>query len=204
MRTQLLLAGALISLLAVPAAAQQAPEGTPTRIRGTVEKLDGQALTVNTREGPQVTVTLAPNGTVVYLVKKSLADIKSGDFVATTSMKGTDGKNHSVELRIFPESMRGLGEGQYAWDLMPDSLMTNATVSGIAGAPQGQTLKVTYKGGESEIVVGPATQIFGVGSGDASLLKPGAAIFIVALKKADGSLPATFVTAERDGIKPSM
>ena len=76
-------------------------------------------------------------------------------------MKGTDGKNHSVELRIFPESMRGLGEGQYAWDLMPDSLMTNATVSGIASAPQGQDLKVTYKGGASEIVVGPNTPIFG-------------------------------------------
>jgi hypothetical protein len=204
MITKLLLTGALIALLAVPAAAQQAGEGTPTRIRGTVEKLDGRALTVKTREGPQVTITLAPNGTVFYLVKKSLADVKAGDFVATTSAKGTDGKNHSVELRIFPEAMRGLGEGQYAWDLMPDSLMTNATVTGIAGVPQGRTLKVTYKGGESEIVVGPDTPIFGVGSGDATLLKPGAAIFIVALKKADGSLPATFVTAEKDGIKPSM
>ena len=143
MRTKLLLAGALIALLAAPAGAQQAPQGTPTRVRGTVEKLDGQTLTVKTREGPQVTVTLPPNQPVAYLVKESLADIKDGAFVATTSVKGTDGKNHSVELRIFPESMRGLGEGQYAWDLMPNSLMTNATVTGIAGAPQGQTLKVT-------------------------------------------------------------
>jgi hypothetical protein len=197
-------AAALIVLLAVPAAAQQAPEGTPTRIRGTVGKLDGQALTVKSREGPELTITLAPNVTIAYLVKKSLADIKAGDFVATTSAKGTDGKNHSVELRIFPEAMRGLGEGQYAWDLMPNSLMTNATVTGIAGAPQGQTLKVTYKGGESEIVVGPDTPIFGYASGDASLLKPGAAIFIVALKKADGSLSAARVTAEKDGIKPPM
>jgi hypothetical protein len=162
MMTKLLLAGALIALLAAPAGAQQAP---PTRIRGTVEKLDGQALTVKTREGPQVTVTLPPNQPVAYLIKKSLADIKDGDFVATTSMKGTDGKNHSVELRIFPESLRGLGEGQYAWDLMPDSLMTNATVSGTAGAPQGQDLKVTYQGGESEIVVGLNTPIYGYGSG---------------------------------------
>ena len=66
-----------------------------------------------------MTVTLAPNVTVRYLVKKSLADIKPGDFVASTSVKGTDGKNHSVELRIFPEAMRGLGEGQYPWDLVP-------------------------------------------------------------------------------------
>jgi hypothetical protein len=204
MTTKLLLAGALIALLAVPAGAQQAPQGTPTRIRGTVEKLDGQALTVKPREGQQVTVTLAPNVTIGYLVKKSLADIKAGDFVASTSTKGTDGKNHSVELRIFPEALRGVGEGQYAWDLVPESLMTNATVSGVTGAPHGQILKVTYKGGESELVVGPDTPIFGYGSGDASLLKPGAAIFIVAFKKDDGTLSAGRVTAERDGIKPPM
>ena len=204
MTTKLLLAGALIALLILPAGAQQAPQGTPTRIRGTVEKLDGQALTVKSREGQQVTITLAPNVTVGYLIKQSLADIKAGDFVASTSTKGTDGKNHSVELRIFPEAMRGLGEGQYAWDLTPDSLMTNATVSGITGAPQGQTLKVTYKGGESELVVGPDTPIFGYGTGDTSLLKPGTAIFIVALKKDDGTLSAGRVTAEKDGVKPPM
>ena len=204
MRTKSLFAGALIALLALPAAAQNPPQGTPTRIRGTVEKLDGQALTVKSREGQELTITLAPNVTVAHLVKKSLGDIKAGDFVATTSSKGTDGKNHSVELRIFPDAMRGLGEGQYAWDLMPDSLMTNATVAGITGAPQGQTLKVTYKGSESEIVVGPDTPIFGYGAGDTSLLKPGAAIFIVALKNPEGSLSASRVTAEKDGGKPPM
>ena len=204
MRTKSLFAGALIALLALPAAAQNPPQGTPTRIRGTVELLDGQALTVKSREGQELTITLAPNVTVAYLVKKSLGDIKAGDFVATTSSKGTDGKNHSVELRIFPDAMRGLGEGQYAWDLMPDSLMTNATVAGITGAPQGQTLKVTYKGSESEIVVGPDTPIFGYGTGDTSLLKPGAAIFIVALKNPEGSLSASRVTAEKDGVKPPM
>jgi hypothetical protein len=204
MTPRLLLAGALIALATVPALAQNAPQGTPTRIRGTVEKLDGQNLTVKSREGPELTIVLAPNFTVAYLVKKSLADVKSGDFVATTSTRGTDGKNHSVELRIFPEAMRGLGEGQYAWDLEPDSLMTNATVTGIAGAPQGQTLKVSYKGGESEIVVGPDTPVFSYGSGDASLLKPGAAVFVVALKKPDGSLAASRVTAEKDGVKPPM
>ncbi len=202
--TKLLLAGALIALIALPAAAQNAPEGTPTRVRGTVEKVDGQNLTVKSRDGQELTIVLAPNVTVAYLVKKSLADVKSGDFVATTSTKGTDGKNHAVELRIFPEAMRGLGEGQYPWDLIPQSLMTNATVSGIAGAPQGQALKVNYKGNESEIIVGPDTPVFGYGSGDASLLKPGAAIFIVALKKPDGSLSAARVTAEKDGVKPPM
>jgi hypothetical protein len=204
MTTKLLLAGTLITLLTLPAAAQNAPEGTPTRIRGTVEKLDGQTLTVKSRDGQPLTIALAPNFTVSYLVKKSLGDIKAGDYIATTSTKGTDGKNHAVELRIFPEALRGTAEGQFAWDSMPNSLMTNATVSGITGAPQGQTLKVTYKGNESEIVVDPDSSVFGYSAGDAALLKSGAAVFIVALKKADGSLSASRVTAEKDGVKPPM
>jgi hypothetical protein len=204
MTTKLLLAAALIGLLALPAAAQNAPQGTPTRIRGTVEKLDGQMLTVKSREGPQLTIALAPNFTVSAVVKRNLTDIKAGDFVGAASMKGTDGKLHALEVLIFPEAMRGTGEGERAWDLTPDSLMTNATVSGITAAPQGQTLKVTYKGGESEIVVAPSTPIVTFAPGDASLLKPGAAIITVASKKPDGSLTASRVTAEKDGVKPPM
>jgi hypothetical protein len=204
MRSTSIFVAVFVAALALPAFAQSPPASPPTRIRGTVDKLDGQNLTIKSREGQQVMVALAPNVTIGYLVKKSLADIKAGDFVASTSTKGTDGKNHSVELRIFPEALRGAGEGQYAWDLVPESLMTNATVTGVTGAPQGQTLKVSYKGGESELVVGPDTPIFGYGSGDMSLLKPGAAIFIVAQKQADGTLTAARVTAEKDGIKPPM
>jgi len=204
MTTKLLLAGALIALLALPAAAQNAPEGTPTRIRGTVDKLDGQTLTVKSRDGQQLTITLAPNFAVAAVVKKSLADIKAGDFVGAASTKGTDGKLHAIEVLIFPEALRGTGEGERPWDLVPDSLMTNATVAGIAGAAQGQALKVTYKGGESEIVVAPDTPIVTFTPGDASLLKPGAAVFIGALKKPDGSLSAARVNAEKDGVKPPM
>ena len=204
MTTKLLLAGALIALLALPAAAQNPPEGTPTRIRGSVEKLDGQTLTVKSREGAQLTIALAPNFTVSAVVKKSLGDIKAGDFVGAASTKGTDGKLHALEVLIFPEAMRGTGEGERPWDLTPDSLMTNATVSGITSAPQGQALKVTYKGGESEIIVAPNTPIVTFAPGDASLLKPGAAIITVATKKPDGSLSASRVTAEKDGVKPPM
>src|SRR5438128_2390008 len=114
-------------LLALPAAAQAppqgAPEGTRTRIRGTVEKLDGQALTVKARDGQQMTIVLASDFTVQGVAKRSLADIKAGDYVASTSVKGTDGKLHAVEIHIFPEAMRGVAEGQQPWDLVPDSLM---------------------------------------------------------------------------------
>ncbi len=151
-----------------------------------------------------MTIGLAANFTVVGVAKRSLGDIKTGDYVASTSVKGTDGKLHALEIHIFPEPMRGVGEGQRPTDLVPDSLMTNATVSGITAAPQGQVLKVSYKGGEAEVTVGPDTPIVTYIPGDASLLKPGAAIFCVAQKEADGSLTAARVTAEKDGVKPPM
>lgn len=100
--------------------------------------------------------------------------------------------------------MRGVGEGQRPTDLASDSLMTNATVSGISAAPQGQVLKVTYKGGEAEVIIAPETPIVIYVPGDTTLLKPGATIFWVAQKKADGSLSAARVTTEKDGVKPPM
>ena len=98
MTTKLLLAGALIALLILPAGAQQAPQGTPTRIRGAVEKLDDQALTVKSREGQTVTITLPDNLAVAYVVKKNVGDIIPGDYIASTGIKGTDGKLHELQV----------------------------------------------------------------------------------------------------------
>ena len=204
MTTKLLLAGALIALLILPAGAQQAPQGTPTRIRGTVDKLDGQNLIVKSRDGQTLTIELAANVAVITLVKKSVADIKAGDYVASTGVKGTDGKIHAIEVRIFPEAARGTGEGQYPWDLMPDSIMTNATVGKVDQAPQGPLLHVTFKGTESEYTVGPEVPVLANGPGDISLLKPGVAVFVIALKHEDGKLTSARLYAEKDGIKPPM
>ena len=204
MKRLAMVVGMLLALGASASAQTPPTDGTPTRIRGTVEKLDGQTLAVKARDGQSMTVNLAPNFTVVALKKASVTDIKPGDYVASTGVKGADGKLHAVEVRIFPENLRGAGEGQYPWDLMPDSVMTNATVSGVAAQPNGQLLKVTYKGGESEYIVGPESGVFSYLQEDAGLLKPGVAVFIVALKKPDGSLTASRLTAEKDGIKPPM
>ena len=204
MTTKLLLAGALLALLISPAGAQQAPQGTPTRIRGTIEKLDGQALTVKSREGQTETITLADNVAVAYLVKKNVGDIKPGDYIASTGIKGTDGKLHAIEVRIFPESLRGVGEGQYPWDLKPDSVMTNATVGTITQAPQGNVIKVSYKGTETEYTVDPTTPIFANATGDRSLLVPDAAVFVIASKHDDGKLTSTRLYVEKDGVKPPM
>ena len=193
------------ALLAAAPAWAQAPSGTtPVRVRGTIDKLDGKVLTVKARSGDTLTINLADNFTVSALVKKSMSDIKTNDYVASTGVKGADGKLHCVELRIFPEALRGAGEGQFPWDGTPDSTMTNATVTGIVAASGGQTVKVNYKGTEGDFVVGPECQVFGYTSGDASLLKPGAAVFVVAQKAADGTLSAARLTAEKDGVKPPL
>ena len=187
-----------------PALAQTPPAGTPTRIRGTVDKLDGQNLMVKSRDGQTLTIELAVNVAVITLVKKSVADIKAGDYVASTGVKGTDGKIHAVEVRIFPEAARGTGEGQYPWDLMPDSIMTNATVGKVDQAPQGPVLHVTFKGTESEYTVGPDVPVLANGPGDISLLKPGVAVFVIAVKHEDGKLTSARLYAEKDGVKPPM
>ena len=192
---------AVLLLLGAAPAFAQAPAGAPQRIRGTVESLNGNTLAVKSREGQDLKITLAPNYTVSAVVKKSLSDIKDGDFVASTGMK-KNGKLYAVEVRIFPEALRGRGEGQYPWDLMPGSTMTNATVTGTSAASDGKTLKVTYKGQTSDFIVGPKCPVFGYVNADSSLLKPGAYVFLIANKGADGSLSAGGITAEKDGVKP--
>jgi hypothetical protein len=198
------LAAAVIGLFVMPAFAQAPPAGTPTRIRGTVDKLDGKNLMVKSRDGQVLTIALADNVAVVTLVKKTVGDIKTGDYIASTGMKGTDGKIHAIEVRIFPEAARGTGEGQFPWDLSPDSIMTNATVGKVDQAPQGPVLHVTFKGQESEFTVGPDVPVLANGPGDVSLLKPGIAVFVIALKHEDGKLTSARLYAEKDGIKPPM
>ena len=137
MRLLSLFAVAMAGLIAVPALAQTPPpDGTPTRVRGTVEKLDDHNLTVKSRDGQSLSITLAPDVDIITLVKKSLADIKPGDFVASTGVKDKDGKIHAIEARIFPKATPDGGR-QFAWDLMPDSVMTNATVGTVTKAAQG-------------------------------------------------------------------
>lgn len=193
----------LIAALSMPAFAQAAPAGTPLRIRGTVAKLDGHALTVKERNGETATIALARNVAVVTLVKKSLSDIKPGDFVASTGIKDKDGKIHAIEARIFPKATPASGR-QFAWDLSPDSVMTNATVGTVTQAPEGEVLHVTFKGGQSEYSIGPGVPVLATAPGDMSLLKPGSAVFVIALKHPDGSLTSSRLYAEKDGIKPPM
>ena len=196
-----LVAAALAATLAPPALAQ-APQGTPTNVRGSIVKLEGQALTVKSPSGP-VTVNLAANYTVRTLVRKKLSDIHPGDFVGVTSVPGKDGMLHAVEVHFFPANAP-IPDGQAPWDSRPNSLMTNAHVIGVAKAAQGQMLSVDYKNGTAQCIVGPKTPIVAPGPGSPQDLKPGKAVFTVARKGADGTLTATNITVEKNGVKPPM
>jgi hypothetical protein len=194
-------AGALgLSLvLMVSAALAQAP----TRIRGAIEKVDGQTLGIKSRDGQDLTVKLAPNAMIVALIKASLADIKQGSFVGITSLPG-EGTWRAIEIHIFPEAMRGTGEGDRPWDLMPQSTMTNATVSDIVAKVQGHTLTLKFKEGEKTFAVTPETVIVTYVPGDKAELKPGKKIFVpAAVKQADGTYETQRVNIGRD-VDPPM
>jgi len=206
------LAIAAVAALALSACMQQpapppaaAASPAPTRIRGTVDSLNGQTLIVNKRGGGQAVVALASNYAVLGVVKRPLSSIKPGDYVASTSILGKDGKLHATEVHVFPESMRGTGEGQFPWDLYPNSVMTNATVGQVAKSKDGgRILTVTFKGQSSEVYVGPKVPVVGYAPGNSTLLRRGKAVFIVAQRYPDGSLTANRVTAEMKGVKPPM
>jgi hypothetical protein len=199
------LAALLVAIvLGVPAAPALAADATPVHVRGTIEKLDGSTLMVKSREGDSLAITLPADVKINAVAPASAADIKAGDFIGTAALPGADGKLHAQEVLIFPEALRGVGEGHRPWDLTPDSTMTNATVAEVAAMAGSGVLKLTYKGGEKELAVGSDAAVVTLVPGDMSLLKPGAAVFVPAEKQADGSLTAGFVLAEKNGVKPPM
>jgi len=203
MTSRLVLAGGIGLALLMAASAAWAQQ--PTRIRGTIESVDGATLTVKARDGATLKVKLADNGTVRAVAKKSLADIKAGDFVGVTGMPQPDGSQKALEVHIFPEAMRGTGEGHRPWDLQPSSTMTNANVESTVASKDGQVLMMKYKDGEKKIVVPPETPIVTYLPANKDELKPGVTIFIAAAnKKDDGSFEAAAITVSRDGVKPPM
>jgi hypothetical protein len=190
-------------LLAASASAAGAQE--TMRVRGTIERLDGPVYVVKARDGGELKVTLMDNGVVVAIVKASLADIKPGMFVGSTGMPQPDGSQKAIEVHIFPETMRGTGEGHYPWDLQLDSTMTNANVEDSVAGVDGQTLTLKYKTGEKKIIVTPQTVIVTYNPGDKADLKPGTKIFVGAAKKQpDGTLQAARVNYGKDGLTPPM
>jgi hypothetical protein len=175
------------------------------RIRGTIERVEGPVYVVKNRDGAEVKVTVTDNPLFVAIVKSSMVDIKPGMFVGSTGMPQPDGSQKAIEVHIFPESMRGTGEGHYDWDLKPQTKMTNANVEQTVGGVDGQMLSVKYKDGEKKLLVTPETAVVTYVTGDRSDLKPGIKIFIGAAKQqADGTLQTPRITYGKDGLVPPM
>jgi hypothetical protein len=194
----------ILLALSAAALAQQPPANPPVRVRGTVEKLDGNMLTVKARNGQSMTVKMADNFGVVGIQKASIADIGTGKYVGATTVGEKDGVLVAEEVHIFLESQRGVSEGHFDWDLKPNSKMTNANVASIVGMQDARVMTVQYKGGEKKILVTPQTVVVQYGPADKSEIKPGAPIFTTAQRQPDGSLAAARINVGLKGQVPPM
>ena len=195
---------AFLATLAALTLAGAAHAADAQRIRGTIEQVQGTSLTIATREGPTVAVTLTPDARIAALVPADLAAAGTGSFIGTAAVPQPDGTLKAQEVLIFPEAMRGVGEGHRAWDLTPDSTMTNATVEATVTSASGRELSLTYKGGAKKLLVPPGTPVVTLEPGDASLLKAGNHVFLGAEAGPGGALTAARITVGKDGMVPPM
>ena len=197
--------GASVVALLLMASVASAQQPQMARVRGTIASVNGEVLTVTGRDGTPMTVKLADNAPVRTVVKMSLADVKQGSFVGITAMPQPDGTQKAVEIHIFPESMRGTGEGHRPWDLMPNSTMTNANIDSAVVVNDGQELVLKYKDGEKKFTVPANVVVVMFAPAGAADLKPGAKVFVAAAKKLpDGTVEAPNITVSRDGVDPPM
>ena len=178
-----LLPAILATILAAPALAQNT-----VAVLGTVETLEASSISVNGETGAVETFKLSPNLIVVQNRPATLNDIKPNDFVASAAVRKEDGKLHSTELRIFPDVMRGVGEGQRPMNDARNQTMPNATVTGTAIVGGSNTIRVKFAGGESELVVNPGVPVIAIVPADWSQLKAGMKVRGQGAKSADGAV----------------
>jgi hypothetical protein len=197
-----LLAVAMVAASTFYAIAQQPP--SPTRVRGTIEAVDGDVVAVKSRSGEDFKLRMANDMRLVGITKISLSDIKLGSFIGTTTVPGPDGSNSAVEVHVFPEEMRGTGEGSRPFDLRPNSTMTNATVAESVTGNDGHTLLIKYKDGEKKVVITPETAIVTYVHADKSELKAGAKVIAFFKKLSDGSYEANRISVGLNGLTPPM
>ena len=192
----------VVAAFTVSAIAQQSP--TPSRVRGTIEGVDGDVVAVKSRSGEDVKLHMTGDIRLVGIIRISLADIKVGSFIGTTTVPGPDGAPTAVEVHVFPEAMRGTGEGSRPYDLRPNSTMTNATVAESVVGNDGRTLLVKYKDGEKKVVVTPETPVVTYVPADKSDLKVGAKVIAFMKRLPDGSFETNRISVGRDGLTPPM
>lgn len=190
-------AAVMVAALAVPAVAQES-----VRLRGTIDAVNGDVVSFTTREGEKLDLNLSAETGVNYAVAMTLADIKENDFIGAAAVEGEGGNLDAIEVLVFPEAARGFGEGHYAWDLTPESNMTNATVTTVGPEGEGVTVEVKYPDGTKTITVTPDIPVWTMAPGDRSNLQAGLYAFVIANKMPDGKYNAGLFIVEKDGVKP--
>jgi hypothetical protein len=194
-----------IALLLMSSIAIAQQQSNAVRVRGTIESKDHQTLNVKAPSGETLKVKLADNAPVRAVVKAPLSDVRTGSFVGVTAMPQPDGTQKALEVHIFPEAMRGTGEGHRPWDLMPNSTMTNATVASEVVSSNGKTLVLKYRDGEKTFEVSPDVPVVTFAPATEADLKPGEKVFSAAANKLpDGTIVASNITVGRNGIGPPM
>jgi hypothetical protein len=199
---------AIVAAASIASAAQKGGQ-QKVRIRGTIEKIDGQMLDVKSREGANLKVKMAEKVRLTAMVKASLADLKPDAYIGVTAMPQADGSQRAIAIHIFQPKQRGTGEGHRPWDLRPGSTMTNAAIETTVTGTEGQILTVRFKQGdkidEKKVIVTPKTVIVRYLPGDRKELKAGLRVMLNnAIKNPDGTVTAPAVSYGRDGVVPPM
>jgi hypothetical protein len=188
---------ASLALFAASACLAQAPASTPIRLRATIESIDAGSMTVKERSGELVSLG------VTEILPIDIAEIKPGSYIGSAAVTRADGTLEALEVQVFPETMRGVGEGHRAYDLQPQSTMTNATVAEMAASATGRTIKLKYKDGEKTLLIPPNVPVVTYKPADRSLLVVGAKVIVTAELR-DGKPTALRVQAGRNGFTPPM
>jgi len=199
---------AALSLPVLPSFAAAEPAAAPAPaiphfIRGKVTSLEGDVLTVATREGTVAVIKLAPGWSVTEVKPVAPEAIQPGSFIGTTEVDKPDGTGQSLEVHVFPPGVK-MGEGHYPWDLKPGSNMTNGTIDNVVTGVSGREVDVSFPGGKRHVAIPADIPIVQFGLGDKALLKPGAGVFIAGAKQADGTWITNRVTTGANGVNPPM
>ena len=194
----------LRTALVATALALSGPAVMAQALRGTIDKTDGSVITAHARDGDALKLTLAENATIVAVIKASMADIKEGTFIGSAALPQPDGSQKALEVHIFPEQMRGTGEGHRPFAPVPNGTMTNGAVGmPVVTGVDSHTLVVRYREGEQKIVIPPGVPIVRYELGGKGDLRAGARFTVSApVKKADGTIEVARINVGRDGVVP--
>ncbi len=193
----------LVPFFAMPAVAQTQPLAVARATIASVSP-DGGSLVTRTRAGQDQTIKLSDKTTVTLVLPATLADVKPGAFIGVAALPGDNGALKAMEVHVFPEAMRGTGEGHRPFDLAPSSTMTNGAVAARVDGVAGASLTVTYNGGQQVIAVDPNTPIVSFAPGARADLKAGAAVVARGLRENDGTIDAIRILVGKDGLVPPL